>query len=763
VGELPGRGSHSRLARIDSRRTSKWCRPGVIGTVILLVSLGVAGETAAGRAAATNQASSSGFNSTGSGSLGQGSLPLTPVPGSGENAAPLGVGTTPQISAGSGPRFATSAPYSPNVYVDNFGSANVSVLDGSLHVKNIPVGTDPGEPIADFNNGHIYVPNGGSHNVSVIGNLSVIATVSVGSASDPIFGISVPGGPLYIPNSASTNTVDDLHGTQLFTTITVGVGPHSATYDPNNGDVYVPCWSSGTVSVIQGSAQIASISVGLNPLFAVYDSRNSYMYVTNQGGNSVSVINPTSNTVIATVAVGSGPTSLVFDTSNGYIYVSNSVSGSVSIINGTTNLQTLTVGSTPRFAAFNAASDYVYIPNSGGSSVSLLNGTNVVASISTGSSPYSITTATSNGWVLVPNSGSANLTLVEALLTLKVYSSPSDSQANSFAYIQVGSTTLYDGQIVSVVPGHSYALAFVNRSNGWNFFEWEVSGGSVAADYQPATELTVSSGQAVAALVLSRSHTLSSSFSWAGYDQSGMKVQNVTMAVGVPTITFDSHESCDLLGSYTQHVAIWAGVGGSVASSKLWQAGLWLGASCQEITRGVYVYTYTYCLFWEAFPANDVQPFACGGVAAGDTMQISVNYDPHTSVDSYFIWDATKGTKWQGSYNGFDPFGFSGKTNGEAIVEDPTCYGSSCQPNGLYPLPFFSAVTVSGLNVSDRGPEGPPSPNFFSAGPIANLGLYETNSGISQWAGTGPCSSVSQSGCLPSNNDFVFTIDDFGG
>ncbi|HET6457517.1 MAG TPA: Ig-like domain repeat protein, partial [Nitrosopumilaceae archaeon] len=193
----------------------------------------------------------------------------------------------------------TSITFTSNyIYVTNYGSNTVSVIDGSNNVVgSISVGAQPYGIVYDSYNGKIYVANYGSNTVSVI---------------DP-----------------SSNTV--------ISTISGVTNPSGLTYDSTNNDIYVTNYGSNTVSVIDPSSNnvINTISVSAGPISVTYSTNN--IYVSNFYSNTVSVINGTSNTVTTTIAVGQNPYGIVYDNYNGKIYVANSGDNTVSVIDTSPN------------------------------------------------------------------------------------------------------------------------------------------------------------------------------------------------------------------------------------------------------------------------------------------------------------------------------------------------------------------------------------------------------------------------------------------
>ena len=163
------------------------------------------------------------------------------------------------------PAWVAYDPSNGYIYVTNYASGTVSVIDGATNtvIANITVGPAPWGVAYDPSNGYIYVADSGSDSVSVI--------------------------------DGATNTV--------IATIPVGIGPVGVAYDPSNGYIYVADSGSGTVSVINGTTVIANITVGIGPVGVAYDPSNGYIYVTNYFSGTVSIISTTSSQAIETYTV----------------------------------------------------------------------------------------------------------------------------------------------------------------------------------------------------------------------------------------------------------------------------------------------------------------------------------------------------------------------------------------------------------------------------------------------------------------------------
>ncbi len=342
----------------------------------------------------------------------------TPDSGGGTVVATIPVGTGP-----TGVGYDSGNGY---VYVANWLSGNVSVINGTRVVATIPVGTNPQGVGFDAGNGYVYVTNSYSGTTSVINGTTVVATVPVGDGPVGV-GYDSETGYIYVANVRSNN-VSVINGTTVVATVPVGYGPDGVGYDSGNGYVYVANAISNTVSVINGTTVVATVSVGSGPVGVGYDDRNGYVYVANTGWTTVSVINGT--TVVATVSVGNHPVGVGYDSGNGYVYVANSNCngspcplGTTSVINGTTVVATVPVGDGPDGVGYDSGNGYVYVANYISNTVSVISTTapptfdfslsspspGSLSVVRGGTSPSSSITATLIAGSAVPVSVTANL------------------------------------------------------------------------------------------------------------------------------------------------------------------------------------------------------------------------------------------------------------------------------------------------------------------------------------------------------------------
>jgi len=164
------------------------------------------------------------------------------------------------IKVGSGPYAVAYDPSNGYVYVANWYSNNVSVINGATNkvIANIAVGSEPEGVAYDSSNGYVYVANEGSNSVSVINgaNNTVIVSIAVGSGPCGV-AYDFSNGYVYVAN-VNSNDVSVINGTTntVIASIAVGSGPGDVAYDSSNRYIYVTNWNSGTVSIISTSPQV---------------------------------------------------------------------------------------------------------------------------------------------------------------------------------------------------------------------------------------------------------------------------------------------------------------------------------------------------------------------------------------------------------------------------------------------------------------------------------------------------------------------------
>jgi YVTN family beta-propeller protein len=304
-------------------------------------------------------------------------------------------------------------PVNQRIYVTNFGSNTVSVIDtktNTLVDNPIKVGINPKSIAYDPVNQKMYVTNFGSNTVSAI----------------------------------DTNT--NLPGPAIY----VGTSPRSIAYDPVNAKMYVSLLDNDTIAAIDTKTNTLvdnPIKVGINPKSIAYDLVNQRMYVTNFGGEGmVSVIETRNNTKLgAPIKVGSMPQSIIYDPVNQRIYVTNFGSNTVSTINtNSTNQKSYLYIDSPFGLAYDPANERLFVSSRDNGQIDIIDTkTNSVMAepIYVGGDPQGLAYDPFNQRLYVSDDNSSSVLSVQ-MISLNT---PLVSSVDGFGYnVTNGTATLSD-------------------------------------------------------------------------------------------------------------------------------------------------------------------------------------------------------------------------------------------------------------------------------------------------------------------------------
>ena len=339
----------------------------------------------------------------------------------------------PTVSVGTAPYSVALNPNTNTIYVTNYNSNNVSVINGATNTvtTTVTVGTNPYGVTVDPNTDTIYVTNFNSNNVSVI--------------------------------DGATNTVT--------TTVSVGTNPYGVAVNPNTDTIYVTNFNSNNVSVIDGATNTvtATISAGTNPVRVAVNPTTNTIYVANFSSNNVSVIDgattlpdvPTSVTGVAgnssATISWSPPTTYNYLPVTGYavgLYPSN---GSAPIINiYPNNVFTADISNLIPGVSYSYS---VTAMNSDGSGVPFLSSSSVV--------PYTVPNAPTNV-VATASNASANVT----------WNAPVNNGGSAITGYSV--TPYQNGVAQTPVNTTTTSLAFTNTLTNGDSYVFVVTANNIA-------------------------------------------------------------------------------------------------------------------------------------------------------------------------------------------------------------------------------------------------------------------------------------------
>lgn len=208
---------------------------------------------------------------------------------------------------------------------------DVYLIDGSTNRPSnmeIPVGSEPADIAYDPDNGNLYVANYGSNSVSVINGSTntVTGNISVGSgpmriAYDPY------NKDVYVSDARSGFvSVIDTASEIVSATVSVDGTPTTLQYDALNHEMYVADSVSGTLTAINSTsnAVAAVIVAGQGPTSMAYLPDTTNLYYATQFG--AFVINSSTNEIVANLTSLDDVNALGYDQANGQVYVAGNAS-----------------------------------------------------------------------------------------------------------------------------------------------------------------------------------------------------------------------------------------------------------------------------------------------------------------------------------------------------------------------------------------------------------------------------------------------------
>lgn len=293
----------------------------------------------------------------------------TNAPNGGETCTANLVANT-DVNVQTTPSASVLSPDGTTLYVANYGSGTVSVIDTATNAvtATIHVGNGPNALAISSDGTTLYVANATDATVSVINTNTNTVTGSITSnATSGTLALSPNGATLYETNSASdtlivmSTTTDTVTGSVL-----VGNGPWGTTLSSSGATLYVDNATDATISVINTSSNTvtSTISVPNGANFSALNSAGTTLYVANSSSSGyLSTVSTTTDTVTSSTAIAGTPTGIIDTASYIYLTVAGSPSGVYVYADGSGGLVSVLAASSDPVAP-SASTSTLYVANS---------------------------------------------------------------------------------------------------------------------------------------------------------------------------------------------------------------------------------------------------------------------------------------------------------------------------------------------------------------------------------------------------------------
>ena len=290
---------------------------------------------------------------------------------------------TPTIPVGSGPRMFALDQSKHLLFVTNYWSNTVSVVDSNTDqvLSTIAVDSGPHGIAVDGNKGLVVVVNNLSNSVSIIDESS-LAVVAHAYISDTVWGVAIDsirgvayvttvGGQLYI--------INEING-GIIRSVAIGNQANFVAVDSVTHRYYASNFGDNSVSVLSGDTDTVVDRIAVTqPQGVDVDSAAGKLYVSSADGN-IYVFDTSSDSLVAKVLVGSSVFGVSVDPSRSLVFAVDTITNSLIIMNGSTYqvIVNLATGDTPHAVAFESSTNTAFVGFLGGNAVSIFDVTGLV-------------------------------------------------------------------------------------------------------------------------------------------------------------------------------------------------------------------------------------------------------------------------------------------------------------------------------------------------------------------------------------------------
>ncbi len=237
-------------------------------------------------------------------------------------------------------------------------------LSGSTRGR-VKIGGDPRGAVLNTNGSRVYVANFFSNTVSVINprDLSEIATIPVGM--EPyVVALDENARRLYVANydNDSVNAIDT-QSNQVVATIPLGMSITALVANESAGRVYVANASTDSVFVIEGVRIVKEIGVGRSPADLARDAQGNRILVANTADGTLTSIDESNFSIRATQPITRFMTTVAVDNARSRIFAGDVILDANTLApTGRLTMRGFTIGSviTPEFVRVNPNINRIY-------------------------------------------------------------------------------------------------------------------------------------------------------------------------------------------------------------------------------------------------------------------------------------------------------------------------------------------------------------------------------------------------------------------
>jgi YVTN family beta-propeller protein len=281
------------------------------------------------------------------------------------------------------PRDIDFDPILNNLYVPNYDSGTISVIDSENMILKDTISindgnSNPTQIVVDSNRHLVFVSDKISGMLTIIDGISgeIIDTMDIGDSLWDL-DINVANGKLYVTDLLRNEVIIvDTETLQIIKSIPVSQSPWSVAVNQATDMVYVASGTSQTIHVIDGNTDtlISEMNPGASAWGLSINERSNVLYVTSWDSSSIVVVDLSSNQIIYQIPISSGAWKMSTNQNNGVTIISNENQNELYLLDGDSRqFQTITVLNTPQSVMVSPVSNTVFVVNPLDDSVSSIN------------------------------------------------------------------------------------------------------------------------------------------------------------------------------------------------------------------------------------------------------------------------------------------------------------------------------------------------------------------------------------------------------
>ncbi|MCV0409519.1 YncE family protein [Nitrosopumilus sp.] len=284
------------------------------------------------------------------------------------------------VKVGDFPRDIDFDPRLNNLYVPNYESGTISIIDASTMIIKDTVminegNSNPTRIAVDYKQHLIYVTDKISGTLSVIDGINgkVIKSIKIGESLWDI-ALNEDNKKLYVSDLIKNEIIIlDTENFKVIKSIFINSSPWAITINQNTDKTYVASGTSEVIHIIDGNTDelINDVNPGVKPWGLSINEKSNVLYITSWDSNAITVLDLQNEQVIFEIPITSGAWQMNTNQKNGITTISNEHSNELYLLDeNSKKIQTISVFDSPQSMIISPTANIIYVANPLSNSIS---------------------------------------------------------------------------------------------------------------------------------------------------------------------------------------------------------------------------------------------------------------------------------------------------------------------------------------------------------------------------------------------------------